>query len=113
MDQDTQQLSEQMETLGPAKTNEAYQAAGFTLPGYGDVPDKAWDKMNGWQAWSLLVLMFLVVAAIFVLLLLRGIDLATAKDASDTAKAIGSTLIGAALGLIGATAVGAGAAVKK
>jgi hypothetical protein len=53
------------------------------------------------------------VLAIFIFLVVKGVDLATATDASDTAKTLGTTLVGAAVGMVGATAVGAGTAVVK
>jgi hypothetical protein len=113
VDEEVQRLSEQMKALGSAKTREALAAAGITIPGPGDIPDKAWDKMSGWQVLLVLLVMFVAIIGIFVLLLVWGVDLATAKNAGDTKKTLGTTLVGAALGMIGATAVSAGSAIKR
>lgn len=110
---DVQDLAEQMRDAGPETTRQAAAAAGITLPVPGGIPDKAWDKMLHWQVFTLLLVMFLAIVAVFVALLVVGIDLARDNTASEASKTLGSTLVGAALGMIGASAAGAGTAIAK
>lgn len=107
------EMAARMQDAGPEVTWAAFAQAGIGIPGPGDVPDKAWDKMDGWQVWSLLILMFAVVVGLFVWLLNKGIDISSAADATEQAKTLGTTIVGAALAMVGTTAVASGAALKK
>jgi hypothetical protein len=63
--------------------------------------------MSGGQALFLLIVMFLVLVGLFVFLLWFGTNLVTSSDASETSRTLGNTIVGAALGMIGAAAAGA------
>jgi hypothetical protein len=99
--------------LSAEETLAAAKMAG--IPGPGDVPDAAWQRMSGGQTLALLLVMFLVLVGLLVFLLWLGTDMVTASGASETSKTLGNTIVGAALGMIGAAAAGAGAtsAAKK
>lgn len=100
--------------LPPNEKQAAAELAGITIPGPKDIPDSAWQRMSGWQVLVLLLVMFLVLVGLFVFLLLLGREMVTAANASESATTLGNTIIGAALGMIGAAAAGAGAtAVRK
>jgi RNA polymerase subunit RPABC4/transcription elongation factor Spt4 len=105
--------STELQKLGPSEQSEALRRAGVEIPGPGSVPDTAWQKMSGAQVFWLLVIMFVVLVALFVLLLWFGVSLVRDTDSSETAKTVGTTIVGAALGMIGASAAGAGAATAS
>lgn len=100
--------------LSDEEKKAAVEDAGIRVPGPRDVSDTAWKRMAGWQVMTVLLVMFLGLAALLVFLVFMGADLITAGNASEAAKAAGNTLIGAAVGLLGGAAVGGGAtAVTK
>lgn len=105
--------SEELKKLGDSEQQEALRRAGVEIPTPGTVPGKAWEKMSGTQVFWLLVIMFVVLVVLFALLLWLGVSLVNDADASETAKTAGTTIIGAALGMIGASAAGAGAATAS
>jgi hypothetical protein len=106
MDTATNELREKLVEASDEQVEEAAQAAGYQIFRPGDVPDAAWKKMRGWQVWSLLIIMYLALIAVFFFLIVKGADL----SADDGTATIGGTMIGGALGLIGAGAAGAVAA---
>lgn len=96
-------------TGGMTEADKVLAARGAGIPTLPSIPDAAWSRMAGWQAFVLILVMFLAVVGIFGFLLVTGRDLVIAANASETAKTLGNTMVGAALGMVGGAAAGAGA----
>lgn len=109
VEQAGQQMQAATRDLDDEEKKAALEAAGVPLPTLGDVPESAWQKMLHWQVWSIILTFFLALVAVFVWLIWYGADLVTSASASESAKAVGTTIVGAGLGMIGGAAAGAGA----
>jgi hypothetical protein len=102
-----QGIASAAEDATPQEARQGLAQAGIDLP---SVPEKAWDKMQGWQVMVVVLGAFLIVAALAIILIWKGVDLS--DDDNKGLVAIGGTLIGGGLSLLGVGAASGVAAAK-